>query len=185
MSIDATKKFKFSWFDFSCTFYNIKNITFICKTYSKSIQELLEFNNDLSITCLIYSTQVFDWYLCRIQSKESCFLFKKYLIPLGSLSKLYHKTDCHRFDEYKHKNPLRNYLGTATKLMVPRKTSLGRFSKNTLTDSEKRPVVAAIIHKNLTLIIIFTSKESLPTGNHLKHIWNTHFEHFPNTGSLK
>ena len=50
-------------------------------------------------------------------------------------SMLSHETDCHRFDEYKHKKPLWNHLETVTKLKVPRKTSLGRFSKNTLTHS--------------------------------------------------
>ena len=79
------------------------------------------------------SIQVFDWY--RIPYNKNCFFFKKSLIPLSSLSKLDHETDCHRFDEYKHKNLLWNHLGTATKLKVPRKTSLGRFSKNTLTHS--------------------------------------------------
>ena len=65
------------------------------------------------------------------------------------------------------------------------KTSLGRFSKNKLTHSWKRPSVAAVIHKNLTLIIFFTARESLPTGNLLRLVWNTHFKHFPSTGSLK
>ena len=148
---------------------SLRHITLICKKYSKFKEELVEFINDLSITCSICSTQVFDWYLCRIQYNKNCLLFKKSLILLSSLSKLYHKTDCHRFDEYKHKMLLWNYLGTAIKLKVPRKTSLGRFSKNTLTHSQKCPVVAAIIHKNLTLIIFFTSKESLPTGNLLRH----------------
>ena len=89
--------------------------------------QLAEFVNDLSFTCSICSTQVFDWYLCRIQYKKIFFFFKKHLIPLSSLPKLDHETDCHRFDEYKHKKPLWNHLGTATKLKVPRKTSLGRF----------------------------------------------------------
>ena len=71
----------------------------------------------------------------RIQYKKNYFFTKKSLIPLSSLCKLYHETDCHRFDKYKHKKPLWNHLGTATKLKVPRKTSLGRFSKNTLTHS--------------------------------------------------
>ena len=77
----------------------------------------------------------FGWYLCRIQYKKNIFFIKKYLIPLSYLCKLYHETDCHRFDEYKHKKPLWNHLETVTKLKVPRKTSLGRFSKNTLTHS--------------------------------------------------
>ena len=133
------------------------------------MEELAKFINDLSITCSICSTQVFHWYLRRIQYKKSCFFFKKPLIPLSSLSKLCYETDCHRFNKYKHKKPLWNHLGTANKLKVPQKTPLGHFSKNTLTHSQKRPAVTAIIHKNLTLIIIFTSKESLPTGNLLKH----------------
>ena len=80
------------------------------------------------VQCSTCSTQVFDWYLCLIQYKKNCFLFKIFLIPLSFLSKLYHETGCYRFDEYKHKKPLWNHLGTATKLKVPRKTSLGRFS---------------------------------------------------------
>ena len=48
----------------------------------------------------------------------------------------------------------------------------------------ERPAVEAIIHKNLTLIIFFTSKESFPAGNLLRHTWNIHFKHLPNTGSL-
>ena len=47
------------------------------------------------------------------------------------------------------------------------------------------PAVAAIIHENLTLTIFFTSKESLPTGNLLRHTWNTHLKHLPNTGRVK
>ena len=73
----------------------------MCKKYSKFIEELVEVINDLSITCAICSTQVFDWYLCRTQYKKNCFFLKKSLIPLKSLSKLHHETDCHRFDEYK------------------------------------------------------------------------------------
>ena len=37
----------------------------------------------------------------RIQYKKNYFFTKKSLIPLSSLCKLYHETDCHRFDEYK------------------------------------------------------------------------------------
>ena len=48
-----------------------------------------------------YATQVFDWYLCRIQYKKNYFFTKKSLISLSFLCKLYHETDCHRFDEYK------------------------------------------------------------------------------------
>ena len=76
--------------------------------YSKFIKELLKFINDLSTTCSICSTQVFDWYLCRIQYKKNSFFFRKSLTPLCSLCKLYHETDCHLFDEYKHKDPLWN-----------------------------------------------------------------------------
>ena len=68
------------------------------------MEELVEFLNDLSITCSICSTQVFDWHLCRIQYKKDCFFFKKSLIPLSFLSKFYHETDCHRFDEHKKSN---------------------------------------------------------------------------------
>ena len=67
--------------------------------FEKSL--LVDFINDLCITCSKYSTQVFDWYLYRIQYKKNCFFSKKSLIPLSSLCKLYHETDCHRFDEYK------------------------------------------------------------------------------------
>ena len=77
-----------------------KHITLTCKKY-KFIEELVGFINDLSITCWICSTQVFDWYLCRIQYKKNCFFTKKSSIPLRSLCKLYHETDCHRFNEYK------------------------------------------------------------------------------------
>ena len=136
MSINSTKRVKIFLIWLLTHFLEYLNhITLICKKYSKFIEELVEFISDLSITCSICSTHVFDWYLCRIQYKKNCFFFKKSLIPLSSLSKLYHKTDCHRFDKYKHKMLLWNYLGTAIKLKVPRKTSLGRFSKNTLTHS--------------------------------------------------
>ena len=50
------------------------------------------------------------------------------------------------------------------------------FFKNTLTNSLTRQVVAAVIHKNLTLTMFLTSKETLPTGNLLKHTWKTHFK---------
>ena len=50
-------------------------------------------------------------------------------------SKLSHETDCHLFDEYKHKEPLWKHLEAATKLKVPRKTYFGCFSKNTLSHS--------------------------------------------------
>ena len=134
MSIDSTKKVKIFLIWLLVHFLQyLKHITLICKKYSKFIEELVEFINDLSITCSRCSTQNFDWYLCRIQYKTNCFFFKKSLIPLSSLSKLDYETDCHRFDEYKQKNPLWNHLGTATKLKVPRKIPLGRFSKNKLT----------------------------------------------------
>ena len=139
MSINSTKKVKIFliWFLIHLLQY-LKHITLICKKCSRFIEELVEFINDLSITCSICSTQVFDWYLCRIQYKKNCFFFIKSLIPLSFLSKLYYEIDCHLFDKYKHKKPLwkiksQNHLGTATKLKVPRKTFLGRFSKNTLT----------------------------------------------------
>ena len=48
-----------------------------------------------------YATQVFGSYLCPIQYKKNCFFTKKSLIPLSSLCKLYHETECHGFDEYK------------------------------------------------------------------------------------
>ena len=73
--------------------------------------------------------------ICVVSCIRKFFLEKNLFIPLGSSSKLYHETDCHRFDEYKHKKPLWNHLRTAAQLKVPRKTSLWRFSKNTLTHS--------------------------------------------------
>ena len=134
MSINSTKRVKIFLIWLLTHFLEYLNhITLICKKYSKFIEELVEFINDLSITCSICSTQVFGWYLCCIQYKKNCFFFKKSVIPLSSLRKLYDETDRHRFDEYKHKKPLWNHLGTAAKLKVPRKTSLGRFSKNILT----------------------------------------------------
>ena len=36
-------------------------------------------------------------------------------------SKLSHETDCHRFDDYKHKKPLCKHLGTTTKPKVAKK----------------------------------------------------------------
>ena len=56
------------------------------------------------------------------------------------------------------------------------KRSVLRFSKNTLKHSLARQAVSAVIHKNLTLIMFFTSKETLPRGNLLKHTWNTYFK---------
>ena len=101
MSIDSTKKVKICLIWLSHTFFTIlKTYNLTCKKY-EFIEELVGFTNDLSITCWICSTQVFDWYLCRIQYKKNCFFTKKSLIPLSSLCKLYHETDCHRFDEYK------------------------------------------------------------------------------------
>ena len=91
---------KFSWFDFVIRFLQYwKHITLTRKKY-RFIEELVGFINDLSITCRICSTQVFDWYLCHIQYKKKFLFTKKSLIPLSSLCKLYHETDCHRFDEY-------------------------------------------------------------------------------------
>ena len=117
MSIYSTKKVKIFliWLLMHFLQY-FKHITLVCKKYSKFIKELVEFINDLSITCSICSTEVFGWYLCCIKYKKNCFFFKKSLIPLSSLSKLYHETDCHRFDEYKHKTSLWNHLETTTKL---------------------------------------------------------------------
>ena len=95
------KKLNISWFDFLISFFQYwKHITFICKKY-KFIDKLVGFINDWSITCWICSTQVFDWFLCRIQYKKNCFFTKKSLIPLSSLCRLHHETDCPRFDEYK------------------------------------------------------------------------------------
>ena len=105
--------------------------------------------------------------------KENCFFLKKFLTPSCSLCKLYHKADSHIFGEYKRNKLLWNHLETTTILKV--RVPFLRFSKNTLTHSEKRPAMAAIIHKNLTLTMFLTSKESLPTGNLLKHNWNIHF----------
>ena len=136
MSIDSPKKVKIFLIWLLVHFLQyLKHITLICKKYSKFIEKLVEFINDLSINCSICSTLVFDWHLCLIQYKKNSFLFKKSLIPLSFLSKLYHETDWPRFDEYRHKKPFRNHLGFKTKLKVPRKTALGRFSKNTLTQT--------------------------------------------------
>ena len=77
----------------------MKHITLIRKKYSKFIEELVEFINDLSIN--MFYTSFWLVSVCRIQYKKNCFFFKEYLLPLSSLFKLYHKTDCHRFDEYK------------------------------------------------------------------------------------
>ena len=94
------KKLKFSWFDFFIYFLQyLHHVTLICKNYSKFMKELVEFINDLSITCSICSTEVFDWYLCPV----ICDWY-----PLCYLCKLYHETDRHLFDEYKHKKPLWN-----------------------------------------------------------------------------
>ena len=94
MSIDSTKKVKFSWFDFVIRFLQYwKHITLTRKKY-RFIEELVGFINDLSITCWICSTQVFDWYLCHIQYKKKFLFTKNSLIPLSSLCKLYHETDC-------------------------------------------------------------------------------------------
>ena len=102
MSIDSTKKVKIFLIWLSHTFFTIlKTYNPHMQKHNKFIEELVGFINDLSITCWICSTQVFDWYLCRIQYKKNCFFTKKSLIPLSSLCKLYHETDCHRFDEYK------------------------------------------------------------------------------------
>ena len=101
MSIDSTKKFKIFLIWLSHTFFTI------LKTYNPHMQkykfteELVGFINDLSINCWICSSQVFGWYLCRIQYKKNCFFTKKIFDSLSSLCKLYHETDCHRFDEYK------------------------------------------------------------------------------------
>ena len=152
--------------------YNIFT-TLICKI-NKSIKEFVEFINDLSITCSTWSTQVFGWYLCRIQYKKNYFFFKKSLTLLCSLCKLYHKNDCHLFDEYKKKKrqcrPLSGHSHTQGQRFFL------CFFKNTLTNSLTRQVVAAVIHKNLTLTMFLTSKETLPTGNLLKHTWKTHFK---------
>ena len=101
LSIDSTQKVKFFLIWLSHLFLQYwKHATLTYKKY-KLIEELVGFINDLSVTCWICSTQVFEWYLCRIQYNKNCFFTKKYLIPLSSLRKLYHETDCHRFDEYK------------------------------------------------------------------------------------
>ena len=74
------KKLEFSWFDFLIRFSQYwKHVTFTCKKY-KFTEELVGFTNDLSITGWLCSTQVFDWYLCRIQCKKNCFFTKKLLI---------------------------------------------------------------------------------------------------------
>ena len=107
------------------------------------------------------------------------------MIPLSSLSKLYHETDCHRFHEYKHKKPLWNHLGTAEKLKVPRKNIPWAFFQEPTHPFIEMSSRGSYNSQKFTLIIFFTSKESLPTGNLLRHTWNTHFKHLLNTGSLK
>ena len=54
--------------------------------------------------------------ICHIQYKKTCFVTKNFLVPLSSLCKLYHETDCHRFDEYKQ-----NHCGITLRLKVPQK----------------------------------------------------------------
>ena len=141
----------------------------ICKEYSKFIEKLVEFVNDLSITCSIRSTQVFDWYLNRIQYKKNCLFFKKSLIPLSSLSITYiTKLIVIVVTNISIKSHCRITQGLQPNSIYREKHPLGVF-KNTLTRSQKRPAMAAIIHKNVTLIIFFTSKESLSTANLLRH----------------
>ena len=152
---------------FSHAFYNIYNITLICRKYSKFIKEFVEFINDLSL--IQYVLHRFLTGMRRIQLKKNCFFLKRSQTPSCSLCKLYHETDRQLFDEYKYKKPLWNHLRATTILKVLRETSFGRFSKKTLTHSQKRPAVVDVIHKNLTLIILFTYKESLLTGKLLKH----------------
>ena len=128
MSIESIKKLKFSWFDLLIRFVQYwKHITLTCKKY-KFVEELAGLINDLSITCWICPTQVFDWYLCRIQYKKDCFFTKKYLIPLSSLCKLYHETDCHRFDEYKQSH-CGITLGPQSNSRYREKHPLGVFSR--------------------------------------------------------
>ena len=77
MCIDSTKKVKiFLIWLFIHFLQYLRRITLICKKYSKFVEEVVEFINDLSNTCLICSTQVFLWYLCRIQYKKNCFFSK-------------------------------------------------------------------------------------------------------------
>ena len=94
------QQLKVSWFDFLIYLLQyLHHITLIRKIYSTFIKKLLEFINDLSIPCSIYSAQVFDWYLCF----GICDWY-----PLCSLRKLYHETDRQLFDECKYKKPLWN-----------------------------------------------------------------------------
>ena len=105
MSIDSTKKVDILWIWLAQLFFTLlKTYNLTCKKYNKFIEELVGFFNDLSITYSICSTQVFEWYLCRIQYKKNCFFTKKSLLPLNFLCKLYHETDCHCFDEYKQRH---------------------------------------------------------------------------------
>ena len=96
------------------------------RTYSKSVKPVVKRSNlCLKMRLIEGVTELRKNGLVKKESFNDKF----------NESKLSHETDCHRFDEYKHKKPLWNHLGTATKLKVPQKTYLGRFSKNTLTHS--------------------------------------------------
>ena len=110
---------------FSYVFYNIENITLTCKRY-KFVDELVGFINDLSIICGICSTKVLTG-ICVVPSiRKIVSLLKKYLIPLSSLCKLYHETDCHGFHKYKQSH-CGITLGPHTNSRYREKYPLGLF----------------------------------------------------------
>ena len=50
--------------------------------------------------------------ICVVSSRrKKKYIFFKSLTPSRSLCELYHETDCHLFDKYKHKKPLWNPQG--------------------------------------------------------------------------
>ena len=91
------------------------------KKNCKSIKELVEFINDLSITCSICSTQVF--------------LLLSALSVIRNTVSLFNRTYCHLFCEYIHKKVIVESLRNHGHTQVSPETSLGRFFKNTRTHS--------------------------------------------------
>lgn len=79
-----------------------------------------------------------------------------------------------------------NALGAI--LRLPRETSNRRFSKNTPTHPQKRPVVQAIMHKNFTLIRFFFFRSCLmeltDSKVHFKHLLYMPAECWKSGGNL-
>ena len=118
--------------------------------------------------------------ICVVSSvRKIVSFFKNSLILLSSLSKFYHETDCHSFDEYKHKKPFRGGSRAAVA------SEIERF---VIIVNGWKPLT--IIAKRSILDVAAALDPPLPLWNHLgiatklKVLRKTSLGRFPRTHSL-